>query len=140
MSVKQRLKTYIQYKEISERSFCIKIGVSTSYVSAIRTSIQPDKVSSIAEHYPDLNTGWLLTGDGKMLRSDVDKQEKVAGKVEEAGVVYEKVSNKDLIKTIQFLSETVHSLQKKVEQLEEQIKKTNSIGKNSGDAGLANAV
>lgn len=140
MSVKQRLKTYIQYKEISERSFCIKIGVSTSYVSAIRTSIQPDKVSSIAEHYPDLNTGWLLTGDGKMLRSDVDKQEKVAGKVEEAGVVYEKVSNKDLIKTIQFLSETVHSLQKKVEQLEEQIKKTNSIGKNNGDAGLANAV
>lgn len=38
-------------------------------MSNIRVSIQPDKIYSIAKCYPELNTGWLLTGDGEMLKS-----------------------------------------------------------------------
>lgn len=41
----------------------------------MRKSIQPDKISNIAAVYPDLNTGWLLTGEGEMLRTTGQKQE-----------------------------------------------------------------
>jgi hypothetical protein len=34
----------------------------------MRKSIQPDKVESIALNFPDLNVGWLLTGEGLMLK------------------------------------------------------------------------
>lgn len=68
MSVKERLREFIKYKKLSERAFCLSIGVSTAFVSSMRQSIQPDKIKSIALQYPDLNTGWLLTGEGEMIK------------------------------------------------------------------------
>lgn len=46
----------------------MQCGLSVWYVRAIRKSIQPDKISSIALAFPELNTGWLLTGEGEMLK------------------------------------------------------------------------
>lgn len=68
MAVKERLREYIKTLRISEREFCRRIGVSTSYVNSIRTSIQPDKMRSIGEQFPELNPMWLLTGEGEMLQ------------------------------------------------------------------------
>lgn len=68
-TVKQRLKEYINHKGISVRLFESTCGLSYGYVSNMRVSIQPDKVMSIAKHYPDLNAGWLLTGEGEMLKN-----------------------------------------------------------------------
>ncbi len=72
-TVKQRLLTFIGWKGISVRSFETTCGLSNSYVANIRSSIQPDKVSKIAKHFPDLNTGWLLTGEGSMLRGGISQ-------------------------------------------------------------------
>lgn len=72
--VKQRLINYIKHKGISIRQFCLSIGASPSFVANIVKSIQPDKINSIANQYPDLNTGWLLTGEGKMLKEDYSTQ------------------------------------------------------------------
>lgn len=68
MAVKERIREFIKYLKISEREFCRQIGVSTSYVNSIRTSIQPDKMKSIGDKYPELNPMWLLTGEGEMLQ------------------------------------------------------------------------
>lgn len=67
MGVKERLREYIKTLNISEREFCRRIGVSSSYVNNIRQSIQPDKMKAIGEQFPELNPMWLLTGDGEML-------------------------------------------------------------------------
>lgn len=68
MTIRERLKEYIKFTGMSERQFCKTIGVSSSYVNNINKSIQPDKIDSIAMHFPELNTGWILTGEGQMLR------------------------------------------------------------------------
>ena len=68
MSVKERLIEYLKYKKISARKFELACNLSVGYIRAIRKSIQPDKISTIATNYPDLNTGWLLTGEGEMLK------------------------------------------------------------------------
>ena len=70
MSVKDRLKEYINYKKLSVRAFETTCGFSYGYVANIRVSMQPDKVMSIAEHFPDCNTAWLLTGEGTMLKEE----------------------------------------------------------------------
>lgn len=72
MSVKQRLVEFAKFKERSVRQFEMNCGLTVGYINAIRVSVQPDKVNSIALHYPDLNTGWLLTGEGEMLKSSSD--------------------------------------------------------------------
>jgi hypothetical protein len=72
-AVKQRVKEFVKYKKISVRSFEHDCGLSYSYVNSIRVSIQPDKVHKIALAIPDLNTGWLLTGEGEMLKNNEPK-------------------------------------------------------------------
>ena len=73
-SVKERLKQFIDTLNISEREFCRRIGVSSSYVMSIKKSIQPDKMQAISIHFPELNPLWLLLGQGEMLVSDGKKE------------------------------------------------------------------
>lgn len=37
----------------------------------MRVSIQPDKLKSIAINFPKLDIGWLLTGEGSMLKNEI---------------------------------------------------------------------
>ena len=69
MTVKKDLNHLLIIK-ISVRSFERQCNLSYGYVNNIRVSIQPDKITSIALHFPELNTGWLLTGEGEMLKSN----------------------------------------------------------------------
>lgn len=69
-SVKERLKSFLKYINIGQAAFEKSVGFSNGYVNNIRKSIQPDKVQKIALIYPQLNVGWLLTGDGKMIKED----------------------------------------------------------------------
>lgn len=69
-TIKQRLKDFIEYKGISTRQFCLSIGASPAFVANMVKSIQPDRINSIANQYPELNTGWLLTGEGSMLKTE----------------------------------------------------------------------
>jgi transcriptional regulator with XRE-family HTH domain len=87
MTVKERLIEYIKYKQISTREFCRTINVSETYVNSMRSSIQPDKLVRIAYHYPDLNTTWLMTGEGEMLKANailppIERDELMAAGVE----------------------------------------------------------
>ena len=75
MTVKQRLIAFAKTKEKSVRAFEIKTGLTVGYVNAIRVSIQPDKIQRIASHYPDLNTEWLLTGEGEMLKTSQEQSD-----------------------------------------------------------------
>ncbi|MCO6564353.1 MAG: hypothetical protein J6581_02795 [Apibacter sp.] len=68
MTVKERLISYLKYEKISKSEFGRSIGVSSAYISSMRKSIQPDKIKSISLNYPNLNTEWLLTGEGEMLK------------------------------------------------------------------------
>lgn len=72
MTVKERLIEYIKFNGISIRHFCRSVGVAETYVNSMRNSIQPDKLTKIAISFPELNSAWLLTGEGEMIRPDGD--------------------------------------------------------------------
>jgi transcriptional regulator with XRE-family HTH domain len=67
-TVKQRLERYLKEKKMSKTAFGKAIGVSSSYVTSIRSSISNEKVLVIRKAFPDLNTDWLLFGTGPMLK------------------------------------------------------------------------
>jgi len=68
MAVKERLKEYISFKNISEREFCRTINVVGTFINNIKSSVHPDKLHRITVQFPDLNIEWLLTGEGDMLK------------------------------------------------------------------------
>ena len=138
-SVKERLKQFIDTLNISEREFCRRIGVSSSYVMSIKKSIQPDKMQAISIHFPELNPLWLLLGQGEMLLSDGKKEgeqrqntgglpssELLARLLEEAN------SEKARLLSI------IESQQRTIESLTELNKKANA--QTVERAGCANAV
>ena len=78
-SVKERLKAYIKFKNISVRNFESTCGLSYGFVGNMRNSMQPDKISRISHYFPDLNTGWLLTGEGQMLKESTTNVGEISG-------------------------------------------------------------
>lgn len=68
ITAQDRLKEYILYKGMSMRKFEIAAGVPIGYVKNIKYTITPEKQTCISKAFPDLNMGWLTTGEGTMLR------------------------------------------------------------------------
>lgn len=123
MNVKERLKEYIKYKNLTVISFERSINRSNGYVSSISKSIQPETILAISEKYPDLSIEWLLIGKGRMVKtiSIADNQEqyfkntvllekKIHGNDPS---YYEKRAN-ELKKTLSILNERVSILERTI--------------------------
>ena len=78
-TVKERLIFFIQYLHIGQRKFEVQCGLSNGYVNNIRRSITPIKLQQIARRFPCLNTGWLMTGEGEMLKDSSTNVGEVSG-------------------------------------------------------------
>lgn len=69
MSVIDRIKQINQYKGISERQFCIEVGIANGYLDKVK-DVGSEKLLKILNRYPEISPEWLLTGNGPMLKKD----------------------------------------------------------------------
>lgn len=67
--IRNRLKEYLKSINISEGAFETKCGLSSGYVSGIKSGVGSSTIGKIQSAFPDLNTSWLLTGQGDKLNS-----------------------------------------------------------------------
>jgi len=72
MSSKEKILAYLAHKEISQRKFSLKTGLSEGILRAGK-DLGVDKMSVIKEHYPDLNMDWLIYDEGNMLIDTVNE-------------------------------------------------------------------
>ncbi len=63
----------MKQKGISHRKFETEVGLSNGYLSKLVNSPTATKLQMIISTYPDLNDKWLLTGEGPMLRTPIEK-------------------------------------------------------------------
>ncbi|MEO7977735.1 S24 family peptidase [Flavobacterium sp.] len=68
MSVKERIKIFIEYSNMTISAFEKSINVTNGYVNSISKSIGIDKINTILENYPNLSLEWLFTGHGSMTK------------------------------------------------------------------------
>jgi hypothetical protein len=66
-----RIKQIIEYKQISTRQFCLKIGVSNGFFDKVR-DIGSEKASKILKIFPEISPDWLLLEKGEMLRNNAN--------------------------------------------------------------------
>ena len=83
MSVKERLKKFAKTKEKSVRAFETNCGLTNGYINDIvggrlnKPSTQT--LNKILTAYTGrINSAWLLTGEGPMLKDDIEKQSQSA--------------------------------------------------------------
>ena len=77
-SVKERTLEFIAYKGISMKQFELDCNLSTGYVTSMRKSYGPEKLSNVLNAYPELSRDWLLYGEGSMLKTENEQQEHMA--------------------------------------------------------------
>lgn len=66
MTVKERIKRFIEFKGITTYAFEKECGFSKGFVKNIVSTIGVDKLERILSAYPDLNANWLIRGVGEM--------------------------------------------------------------------------
>lgn len=69
MTLKDRLLEYCQYTGVKISAFERRSGLSNGYFNQVKKEPSRSKISQIAAAFPDLNTDWLLTGEGEMLKT-----------------------------------------------------------------------
>lgn len=111
-TVKERLLAFIEYKGLTKNKFETLCGLSKRYVSNISKSVSPEVVKKISLIFPELNTGWLLAGTGKMLN---DPQAERPESITISG---------EMVRLHLDMSETIHSQQETIQQLTDMLKQT----------------
>lgn len=69
MTTKDRIKKFVETLNYGRNKFEDILGLSNGYISSKSPSISSDVIEKIAQHYPELNLEWLITGKGPMLKS-----------------------------------------------------------------------
>jgi len=76
--LKERIKEFANYLNISIRKFESSCGLSNGFVNNIGKSVGQDKVEKILNTYPELNEQWLMNGVGNMLNSTSKQENEVS--------------------------------------------------------------
>lgn len=67
---KERLRQFIAFRELTQRKFAHKAQISAGVLRGGGHTLSMTSVRKIGNAFPELNIGWLLTGEGEMLKSD----------------------------------------------------------------------
>lgn len=67
-TIKQRLIEYLRYVKMGQNKFEKLSGLSNGYISNLKSSPSPEKIKKILDFASDINSDWLLYGEGPMLR------------------------------------------------------------------------
>ena len=76
----ERIAIFIHFKKISPHAFEQKIELSNGYFSKQLKhlgSVGSDILIKIYQAYPELDILWILTGEGQMLKEDVQQNENI---------------------------------------------------------------
>jgi len=77
MKTIERVGEFIEYKDLSFRSFEIAISITQNTIQTAvkrKSSLKDETLNKILQAYPELNPIWLLTGKGSMLIADESRQ------------------------------------------------------------------
>lgn len=73
MTIKERMIKFLEYIGKGQTTFESEVGLSRGHISNIGEGISTTSLIKIIKKYPDLNTTWLLTGQGAMLLTHRDE-------------------------------------------------------------------
>jgi len=74
MTIQERLKLFLQEKGLSFKQFELACGLGNGTAARISEKTRETIVIRISNAFPGLNTSWLMTGEGEMLRHTIEQK------------------------------------------------------------------
>lgn len=131
MKAIDRLFLYFEHKGLKPTPVGMELGLTNGYLGKMRDrhgSIGSDILETIFSNFPDLSPEWLITGSGSMIKGDTIMQSSVTPND----------NMMQLVQTITSQAETIGSLKKEVEVLQDRIQKLQQDVSNSKDEDAPN--
>lgn len=75
--LKNRILQYIENKNISKYEFYQKTGISNGILSQ-KNGLSEDNILKFLSYFTDINSEWLLTGKGEMLKTDNENNDEIS--------------------------------------------------------------
>ena len=75
--IKNRILQYIDYKNISKYKFYQKTGITRGVLDK-ENGISEENIAKFIAYSDDIDLNWLLTGKGKMLKTDNENNDEIA--------------------------------------------------------------
>lgn len=120
-TIKDRLILFINSLGLSKMAFEVSCGLSNGYIGSIRKGIGHNALEQISEKHPNLNTGWLLTGEGTMLRSPLSPENILGSKDDEDDHIREGEEKVALLVEIDNLKKQIAKKEERIDKLEARI-------------------
>lgn len=70
MTVKDRLLLFLEHLKTGQTKFEDKVGLSRGQIAKMKSGISTESLNKISKAFPQLDTNWLQTGDGEMLKEE----------------------------------------------------------------------
>lgn len=114
MNINERLSQIVELKGYTARSFSMQLGIGSQRFSNYLKERNPDydTLKRIVETFVDIDPGWLLTGEGEMIKDKYSRGAIERGNQISISQLEDQLKDKDKI---------INILEKHVEVLEEQI-------------------
>ena len=137
--VKDRLISFIEYKELSVSAFEKACGLSNGYIRNFKGNLGGAKLEGILNAFPELDKDWLLFGEKEMLYNKVTPQNPSADQKENNGMIGTLLTlvesqRKDLETLIQIVKDKDEKIDELLGRLEAREKET------AQDAGHSSSV
>lgn len=129
MSIKERIYTFIKYKDISVKKFEELCGLSNGYISSMRKGFGTDKLNNVLRLFPELNREWLIYGEGEMLNTSISQTNTNGDNINGHSVTINKTEG-DYLEIIKSLTTQLAVSQQQVSVSQEQMNRLITIIEN----------
>ena len=68
MGLQDRIRQFVEYKGLQPKSFESIVGLSNGAFAKLSDNTRQSTIDRISIAFPELNTNWLLTGEGEMTK------------------------------------------------------------------------
>lgn len=69
-TIKQNILQFIEYKNITRYEFYKKTGITRGILDQ-NNGMSEENTAKLLAYFPEINTEWLITGEGNMLKSEL---------------------------------------------------------------------
>ena len=86
-AVKSRLVEFLDYKGLDKSVFERMCGLANGFVDKTNARMRRTSLNAISSHSPELNTNWLMSGNGDMLNECIEPTKEQAPNSEVADLI-----------------------------------------------------
>lgn len=129
MSIKERIYTFIKYKDITVKKFEEMCGLSNGYISSMRKGFGTEKLNNVLKLFPELNREWLIYGEGEMLNNTINQTNTNGDNINGHSVTINKTEG-DYLELIKSLTTQLAVSQQQVSVSQEQMNRLITIIEN----------